>query len=82
MKRTTLIVATVILSLLISTTAFGDKTNRHRKSARTMKPTPGSQICTGCCDPCYEDDVAKIKARNASARKAKPSKAKAQTPNH
>ena len=88
MKRTTLIIATVTLSLLFTTTAFGGKTNRYRKSgkqttgqtSKTMKPAPGSQICTGCCDPCYSDDWWKIKSQNANARKAKPSRAKAQTP--
>jgi hypothetical protein len=76
MKRTTLTIATVILSLLFTTTAFGGK--RQRQTSRTIKPAPGSQICTGCCDPCYEDDVAKIKSRNASARKAKPTRSKPQ----
>jgi hypothetical protein len=76
MKRITLLIATVILSLLFTATAFGG--NRHRQASRTMKPAPGSQICTGCCDPCYEDDVAKIKNRNASARKAKPTRSNPQ----
>lgn len=53
------------------------RTNRLRnQNSRLAKPANGSQICTGCCDPCYSDDGWKIKHQNAAARH------KAKVPSH
>ncbi|MBX7170396.1 MAG: hypothetical protein K1X72_05515 [Pyrinomonadaceae bacterium] len=36
---------------------------KNKSTARTTKKPIGrpNGICTGCCDPCYNDDVAKIR---------------------
>lgn len=47
---------------------------KNKSAARTTnKKTIGKQngICTGCCDPCYADDVAKIKNQRRSRSKHK-----------
>lgn len=75
------LLAAAILALLLSGSIEGLGQGRG-KSARKA-PTRTSQICTGCCDPCYEDDVAKIKqatggtsTNSRSQRRAAPASGK------
>lgn len=60
---------TSIMVLFFTVNAFGQNNKRTIK-----KPTvKRSGICTGCCDPCYADDVNKIKnqRRRHSKHKSK-----------
>lgn len=66
MKRIS--VAMTVLSLLLACSIPGLGQGRG-KSARKASPR-GNQICTGCCDPCYESDVYKIKSGEAGAATA------------
>lgn len=44
---------------------------KNKSTARTTNRKPIGRpngICTGCCDPCYEDDVAKFKNQRRSRK--------------
>lgn len=43
---------------------------KNKSTARTSKRTTSRPkgICTGCCDPCYADDVAKFKNQRRSKK--------------
>lgn len=75
MKKTTFAITLLSLVMICSTMGL----SQGKAKARVKPPVRGGQICTGCCDPCYADDVAKIRQPQTSAsnaRTAKPKKGK------
>ncbi len=70
MKKTTFALAMLSLVLTCSTIGMG----QSKSKARVKPSTPGGQICTGCCDPCYSDDWWKIRQPQSSTTNAKAAK--------
>lgn len=67
MKKITMAIAVLSLVMTGSIVGFGQGKSR----ARVQPGGRGNQICTGCCDPCYAEDVSKVRNQQSNTQNAK-----------